>query len=98
MKENYPSLYQRIKERVREGRFIPVGGTWIEMVNFQPPIIDLSIKLLHTQDGNIPSGESFVRQFLVGQKFFQDEFGEYCKEVCMAHVCSRVIDIHHSLV
>eukprot|EP00731_Ephydatia_muelleri_P024288 Em0016g559a len=31
-------------------------------------------------DGNIPSGESFVRQFLVGQRFFKEEFGAYCKE------------------
>lgn len=33
------------------------------------------------QDGNIPSGESFVRQFLVGQKFAQAEFGQVCNEV-----------------
>jgi alpha-mannosidase len=26
-------------------------------------------------DGNLPSGESFVRQFLYGQRFFQSEFG-----------------------
>ncbi|KAI2648278.1 Alpha-mannosidase 2C1 [Labeo rohita] len=31
-------------------------------------------------DGNLPSGESMVRQFLHGQKFFKDEFGHYCKE------------------
>jgi alpha-mannosidase len=31
-------------------------------------------------DCNIPSGESLVRQFLVGQTFFQDEFGVRCKE------------------
>jgi len=31
-KENYPSLYQQIKHYVAEGRFIPVGGTWVEMV------------------------------------------------------------------
>ncbi|XP_077998328.1 alpha-mannosidase 2C1-like isoform X2 [Glandiceps talaboti] len=31
-------------------------------------------------DGNVPSGESFVRQFLIGQKFFQKEFGIRCKE------------------
>lgn len=33
------------------------------------------------KDGNIPSGESFVRQFLIGQQFFKKEFGSYCKEV-----------------
>ncbi|KAL3883418.1 hypothetical protein ACJMK2_029685 [Sinanodonta woodiana] len=31
-------------------------------------------------DGNIPSGEAFVRQFLFGQRFFQQEFGLTCKE------------------
>ncbi|MBR4749093.1 MAG: alpha-mannosidase [Abditibacteriota bacterium] len=32
-------------------------------------------------DCNMPSGESFVRQFLYGQRFFRDEFGKYC-DVC----------------
>jgi len=31
-------------------------------------------------DCNIPSGESLVRQFLVGQRFFQKEFGRSCRE------------------
>ncbi|XHR30577.1 MAG: alpha-mannosidase [Chthoniobacteraceae bacterium] len=31
-------------------------------------------------DCNVPSGESFVRQFLLGQRFFKEEFGAYCKE------------------
>ncbi|XP_069185625.1 alpha-mannosidase 2C1 isoform X1 [Procambarus clarkii] len=31
-------------------------------------------------DGLIPSGESFMRQFLYGQLFFQKEFGILCKE------------------
>uniref|UniRef100_A0A8C5BU47 alpha-mannosidase n=1 Tax=Gadus morhua TaxID=8049 RepID=A0A8C5BU47_GADMO len=31
-------------------------------------------------DGNLPSGESMVRQFLEGQRFFHQEFGIYCKE------------------
>jgi alpha-mannosidase len=31
-------------------------------------------------DCNIPSGESLVRQFLVGQRFFKKEFGRYCRE------------------
>ncbi|CAG0887056.1 unnamed protein product [Cyprideis torosa] len=62
VKEWYPELYLRIKQRIAEGRFIPVGGTWIEM------------------DGNIPSGESFIRQFLHGQKFFEEEFNMRCQE------------------
>ncbi|XP_062926980.1 alpha-mannosidase 2C1 [Mobula hypostoma] len=31
-------------------------------------------------DGNLPSGESMVRQFLQGQRFFQQEFGKLCSE------------------
>ncbi|XP_006817807.1 alpha-mannosidase 2C1-like [Saccoglossus kowalevskii] len=31
-------------------------------------------------DGNLPSGESFIRQFLYGQRFFKNEFGMKCKE------------------
>ena len=31
-------------------------------------------------DCNIPSGESLVRQFLFGQRFFRQEFGETCTE------------------
>ena len=58
MKEDYPALYARIKEKVRSGQFIPVGGTWIE------------------PDCNIPSGEALCRQFLVGQRFFEREFGK----------------------
>jgi alpha-mannosidase len=30
MKAEYPILYQQIKHRVEKGRFIPVGGTWVE--------------------------------------------------------------------
>uniref|UniRef100_A0A8C8R4X5 Alpha-mannosidase 2C1 n=1 Tax=Pelusios castaneus TaxID=367368 RepID=A0A8C8R4X5_9SAUR len=31
-------------------------------------------------DGNLPSGESMVRQFLQGQRFFQQQFGRLCLE------------------
>ncbi|XP_053320714.1 alpha-mannosidase 2C1 [Spea bombifrons] len=31
-------------------------------------------------DGNLPSGESMVRQFLQGQHFFLEEFGKICSE------------------
>ena len=62
VKRLYPELYQKIKEKVAGGQFVPTGGTWVEM------------------DGNIPSGEAFVRQFLYGQKFFKSEFGSYCTE------------------
>ena len=44
--------------------------------------------LAFSQDGNIPSGEAFVRQFLYGQMFFKEEFDEICD------VVSRTCFIH----
>ena len=61
MMQNYPDLFKRISDKVRRGKFVPIGATWVEM------------------DCNIPSGESFARQFLLGQKFFQSHFGVTCK-------------------
>ena len=57
LKERYPALYERIKERVKEGRWEPEGGMWLEA------------------DCNLTSGESLVRQFVHGKRFFKDEFG-----------------------
>ncbi|KAK1887530.1 Alpha-mannosidase 2C1 [Dissostichus eleginoides] len=62
VKSWYPGLFSEIQHYVKKGRFIPVGGTWVEM------------------DGNLPSGESMVRQFLEGQRFFNREFGIHCNE------------------
>lgn len=30
LKQNFPEVYERVKERVAEGRFEPVGGSWVE--------------------------------------------------------------------
>ncbi|MGP9538430.1 alpha-mannosidase [Brachybacterium sp. AOP43-C2-M15] len=30
LKDRYPELFARIRERVAEGRFVPVGGMWVE--------------------------------------------------------------------
>jgi len=30
MKDHYPQVWERLKEAVAEGRFIPVGGMWVE--------------------------------------------------------------------
>jgi alpha-mannosidase len=57
LKERYPKLYARLKERVKEGRWEPEGGMWVEA------------------DCNLTSGESLVRQFIHGKKFFKEEFG-----------------------
>ncbi|OPJ64587.1 alpha-mannosidase [Clostridium oryzae] len=57
IRERYPEIYERIKERVKEGRWEPNGAMWVE------------------PDCNIPSGESFVRQLLVGQNATREMFG-----------------------
>lgn len=57
MKNRYPDLYQRVLERVMEGRIMPEGAMWIEA------------------DTNMPSGESLIRQFIYGKRFFNEEFG-----------------------
>lgn len=56
VKERYPALYEKIRKRVKEGRWETEGGMWVEA------------------DCNVTSGESLVRQFLHGKKFFKDEF------------------------
>ncbi len=57
LKERYPELYEKAKERIREGRWEPEGGMWVEA------------------DCNLTSGESLVRQFMHGKRFFKEEFG-----------------------
>ncbi|UQC80066.1 glycosyl hydrolase family 38 [Colletotrichum lupini] len=61
LKELYPYAFDRVKTKVKEGRFHPIGGSWVE------------------HDTNMPSGESLVRQFLYGQRFFESNFGERCQ-------------------
>ncbi|KAJ9669048.1 Glycoside hydrolase, 38 vacuolar alpha mannosidase [Coniosporium apollinis] len=60
LEELYPSTYDRVKDKVKEGRFHPIGGSWVE------------------HDTNMPSGESLVRQFLYGQRYFESKFGQRC--------------------
>lgn len=57
IEEDRPDLFARLGERVREGRFIPVGGMWVEA------------------DAVMPTGESMVRQFTYGKRYFQSRFG-----------------------
>ncbi|TQL67822.1 alpha-mannosidase [Nocardioides albertanoniae] len=63
VKEHRPEVYAGVKAAVAEGRFIPLGGMWVE------------------SDTTMPSGESLVRQFLYGQRFFESEFGIRCQGV-----------------
>lgn len=57
LKEHRPEVYARVKEAVAGGRFLPIGGMWVE------------------SDTVMPTGESLVRQFSYGQRFFESEFG-----------------------
>ncbi|KAK3341552.1 glycoside hydrolase family 38 protein [Lasiosphaeria hispida] len=61
LKELYPYVFERVKKKVAEGRFHPIGGSWVE------------------HDTNLPSGESLVRQFLYGQRFYESNFGARCQ-------------------
>ena len=61
VKEQDPLLYNRIKGKVREGRWETEGAMWVEA------------------DCNLTSGESLVRQIMVGKKFFKDEFSKDSK-------------------
>ena len=57
LKELYPNVYQRVRDKIKEGAFIPEGALWVE------------------SDTNIPSGESFIRQFVRGKRWFREELG-----------------------
>ncbi len=56
-----PDMFEEIRERVKEGRWVPVNGWWV-----QP-------------DCNIPSVESFARQALYSQLYYNEKFGRICK-------------------
>ncbi len=68
MRDRYPTIFAAMQEQVAAGRFIPVGGMWVEA------------------DTNLPSGESLARQFLHGQRFFQEHYGITCAEVWIPDV------------
>jgi alpha-mannosidase len=68
MKSDYPSLFERIRKQVAQGRWEPVGGMWVE------------------SDCNLPGGESLVRQFLYGKRFFLEEFGYECEDAWLPDV------------
>jgi len=60
LEQLYPSVFDRVKSKVKEGSFQPIGGSWVE------------------HDTNMPSGESLVRQFIYGQRYFESRFGSRC--------------------
>ena len=57
VKEHRPEVWARVVAAVEAGRFLPLGGMWVE------------------SDTVMPAGESIVRQFSQGQRFFEREFG-----------------------
>lgn len=61
LEQYYPGVFDKVKKKVKEGTFQPIGGSWVE------------------HDTNLPSGESLVRQFLYGQRYFESKFGQRCK-------------------
>ncbi|MFB9331145.1 alpha-mannosidase [Paenibacillus aurantiacus] len=68
VREDYPELYEAIKQRAAEGRWEAGGGMWLEA------------------DCNLTSGESLVRQLLVGTRFLRDEFGTECRYLWLPDV------------
>ncbi len=63
LKEHRPEVWERVRAAVADGRFLPLGGMWVE------------------SDTVMPTGESIVRQFAYGQRFFEREFGIRSKGV-----------------
>lgn len=68
VKEDAPALFEKIRQRVQEGRWELQGGMWVE------------------PDTNMPCGESLVRQFLYGKRFFREEFGVDVKTLWLPDV------------
>lgn len=60
IRTRYPALFERIRQRVSEGRWEITGGMWVEA------------------DTNLPSGESLVRQILLGKGYMRRMFGVDC--------------------
>ena len=70
MKEHYPQLFERIRERAIEGRFVPGGGMWVESDTNMPGGEALARQLL--------AGKSFfMREFGVEplEVWLPDSFG-----------------------
>lgn len=57
LKEDYPGLYGRVREKVEKGQLVPEGAVYVE------------------SDTNLAGGESLIRQFVLGKRWFLREFG-----------------------
>ncbi|WP_457751568.1 alpha-mannosidase [Thermococcus sp.] len=56
-----PELFEKVRKYVKEDKWIPVGGMWVE------------------SDVQLVDGESLVRQFLYGQRYFLEKFGKIAR-------------------
>ncbi|XP_078370059.1 alpha-mannosidase 2C1-like isoform X2 [Oculina patagonica] len=83
----------RLMEKYPDFKFVCSQAQQLEWVKIHYPSLFDEIKVFAAKgqfipvggtwvemDGNIPSGESFIRQFVVGQNFYQKEFGQVCQE------------------
>ncbi|BDZ49167.1 putative glycosyl hydrolase [Frondihabitans sucicola] len=70
MKQYYPELFERIKVRVAEGRFVPVGGMWVESDTNMPGGEALARQFVHGKG-------FFLREFGYEPKevWLPDSFG-----------------------
>lgn len=70
MKEHYPELFERIRARAAEGRFVPVGGMWVESDTNMPGGEALVRQLLAGK-------EFFMREFGIEplEVWLPDSFG-----------------------
>ena len=72
LREHHPALFERVREHVAAGRFVPVGGMWVE------------------SDTNMVGGEAMARQFLVGQRWFEEHLGVDVR----GGVAARLVRLH----
>lgn len=91
LQDLYPLLFDKVKAKVDAGQFGIIGGASAptRFAVHGPPLrargeltVALGTHVAGTwveMDTNLPSGESLVRQFLYGQRFFESRFGARCK-------------------
>jgi alpha-mannosidase len=70
LKEYYPELFERVRSRVQEGRFVPVGGMWVESDTNLPGGEALVRQFVHGQ-------RFFLREFgaVAREAWLPDSFG-----------------------
>jgi alpha-mannosidase len=57
LENNYPELFDRVKEAIKAGNIIADGAVWVE------------------PDTNMSGGESLIRQFLFGRRYYREVLG-----------------------